>query len=58
MKTELTAHFDKRGSETAIYNHYNFGRPGSPVNGGVYIKKDSKNPPDEVVITIDRKEEE
>jgi len=58
MTLKLLAKLDKRGSETAIYNHYIFGRPGSPVNGGVYIKKDSKNPPDEVVITIDRKGEE
>jgi hypothetical protein len=57
MNLKLTAKLDKRGSEAAFYNHYVVGKKGEPVCGGLYVKKDHKNPPDIVEIEIEQKKE-
>jgi hypothetical protein len=58
MILKIIAKLNKRGSETAQYNHYTFGKPGSDVNGGVYIKKSTTNPPDVIEIEIEQKKGE
>lgn len=51
------ARLDKAGSEGTKYNRFVFGRTGSPINGGFYVDKELK-PPDEIIITFKKKEEE
>lgn len=57
MNTEIKAKLDKAGSETALYEHFVFGTPGSPVCGGVYIRKDLAIKPDFVTLEVIRPKE-
>jgi len=58
MTLKIVAKLDKSGSESRIYHHYTFGKPGSDVNGGFYINKTMVNPPDSIEIEIAQKKGE
>lgn len=47
----LVAKLDQKGSETAKYYHYTFGRVGGNISGGLYISKDCI-PPTALAIDI------
>jgi hypothetical protein len=57
MTLKLVAKLDKKGSEASHYTHYIFGKPGSPVNGGVYIEKSMPNPPDFLELEFKQEKE-
>jgi len=52
MTHKVVAKLDKSGSESMKYTHYIFGKPGSEINGGLYIRKDVMIVPDFIEIEI------
>jgi hypothetical protein len=52
MTSKVIAKLDRKGSECTKCYHYIFGKPHADVSGGLYIRKDMKNPPDFIEIEI------
>jgi hypothetical protein len=57
METKLNLTKDVAGSECSVMDRYVFGRPGSAISGGIYIKKGTPLP-DKIILLLKEEKED